>query len=392
LRGTFFCDEAIPFCPREVEIASLGTRRGVALWMNPLAMTVCPDSWTPSPVAAGPETWYKDVMRKGLQAALAGAAVAAAGIAANGLLIERVRVELVRYDLAVRKPGLPPGGLCILHLSDLHCRPGGRVQDLKLARLRRLLAGESYDLVALTGDLINTADGLPALLAFVNELRPRLGVFAIPGNRDYWESSLSAIFQESSPEAGERQWRSLGASVRRLREFGRTVALNRHTRLQVRSNNALAMLAALEERGVQPLVNRAVHIGVGGSDFWIAGVDDATHGKPDLAAALSSVPEGTFLLLLAHNPDIWLDRMVHRADLVLSGHTHGGQIYLPFVGAVYTGASHLSRKRPTGWFTRGNTRMFVSRGVGESLPFRLAAPPQVALIRLIPVQVGEHPE
>jgi hypothetical protein len=329
-------------------------------------------------------------MRNGWKAALAGSAVAVGAMALDGLLVERVRLELDRYDLAIRKPGLPPGGLSILHLSDLHCRPGGLVQDLKLARLRRLLAHESYDLAVLTGDLINTATGLPSLLALIEELRPRLGMFAIPGNRDYWESSLAAIFQEPSPQAGRWQWRGLGASVRRLREFGRTVALNRHTRLQVRSNNALAMLAALEERGVQTLVNRAVHIGVGGSDFWIAGVDDATHGAPDLGAALAGVPAGAFVLLLAHNPDIWLDRLVQRADLVLSGHTHGGQIYLPFMGAIYMGASHLSRRRPTGWFTRGDTRMFVSRGAGGSLPFRLAARPQVALIHLVPVQVEER--
>jgi len=329
-------------------------------------------------------------MRNRLKATLAGGTIAAAGIALDGLLIERVRLQFDRYDLAIHGPGLPPGGLSILHLSDLHCRPGGLVQDLKFARLTKLLVGESYDLVALTGDLINTAGGLPALLALVDGLRPRLGMFAIPGNRDYWESSLSALFQEPSPDAGRWQWGGLGASARRLREFGRTVALNRHTRLQVRSNNAPAMLEALEKRGVQSLVNRAVQLRAAGADFWIAGVDDATHGAPDLGAALAGVPEGAFLLLLAHNPDIWLDRRVQRAGLVLAGHTHGGQIYLPFLGAIYMGASHLSRRRPAGWFARGDTRMFVSRGVGESLPFRLAASPQVALIRLVPVQAAER--
>jgi uncharacterized protein len=333
-------------------------------------------------------------MRNGLKAVLAGGVIAAAGIALDGLLIERVRVQLDRYDLAVDRPGLPREGLRILHLSDLHCRAGGAVQHLKLARLKKLLAGERYDLVALTGDLINTADGLPALLALVDDLRPRLGMFAIPGNRDYWESSLSAILKEPSPEAGRWRWRGLAASTRRLREFGRTVALNRRTHLQVRSNNAPAMLEALAARGVQPLVNRAVRLRGDGCDFWIAGVDDATQGIPDLPAALAGVPEESLLLLLAHNPDIRLDRLVRHADLVLAGHTHGGQVYLPFLGAVYMGASHLSRHRPAGWFARSGarTRMFVSRGVGEGLPFRLAARPQAALIRLIPVHVAERTE
>jgi predicted MPP superfamily phosphohydrolase len=343
-------------------------------------------------VVAGAGTWYKKGMRHGWKAALAGGAIAAAGIALDGLLVERVRVGLDCYDLAVERAGLPPEGLHILHLSDLHLRPGGAVQDLKLARLGKLLSSEHYDVAALTGDLINTAEGLPALLAFVDDLRPRLGAFAIPGNRDYWESSLSAILKESSPGAGRPKWRGLAGSVRRLREFGRTVALNRHTHLQVRSNNAPAMLDALAARGVQPLVNRAVRLQGAGCDFWIAGVDDATHGTPDLTAALAGVPEESFLLLLAHNPDIWLEGPVGRADLVLAGHTHGGQISLPFLGAVYTGASHLGRRRSSGWFVRGETRtrMFVSRGVGEGLPFRLAAPPQAALIRVIPVATGER--
>jgi predicted MPP superfamily phosphohydrolase len=328
-------------------------------------------------------------MRKGWQTALAAAAIAAGGIALDGLLIERMRLRLDHYDEAVRRPGLPLGGLSILHLSDLHCRPGGAMQAYRLARLARLLAGERYDLVALTGDLINTADGLPALLALVDDLRPRIGMFAIPGNRDYWESSLSAIFRDASPGAENRQWRGLGPSARRLREFGRTVALNRRTHLMVRSNNAPKMLDSLEAKGVQSLVNRAVRLRGDGYDFWIAGVDDQTHGAPDLPAALAGVPEDRFLLLLAHNPDIWQDPLVQRADLVLAGHTHGGQIYLPLLGAIYMGGSHLSRRRPAGWFARDRTRMFVSRGFGESLPFRLAAQPQVALIRLIPVD-GEE--
>ncbi len=324
-------------------------------------------------------------MRNEVKAILAGTALAAAGVAFNGLLVERTRVGLDRYDLAVRKPGFPPGGLSILHLSDLHCRPGGPAQALKQARLARLLAGERYDLVALTGDLINTADGLPALLSFVETLRPRIGAFACPGNRDYWESSLAAIFQAPAPEADLRGRARIAAVARRLREFGRSVALNRQTGLQVRSNNAPAMLAALEARGIRPLLNSAVRIEVGGAELWVAGVDDLTHGQSDLSAALAGVPEGAPLILLAHNPDVWLDPHSRRADLVLSGHTHGGQIYLPLLGALYMGATHLHRRRPAGWFVSGEARMFVSRGIGESLPFRLAAPPQAALIRLLPL-------
>jgi predicted MPP superfamily phosphohydrolase len=104
---------------------------------------------------------------------------------------------------------------------------------------------------------------------------------------------------------------------------------------------------------------------------------------PDLAAAFNGIPTAAPLILLAHNPDIWLQCGVDRADLVLSGHTHGGQIQLPVMGAVHTQGTHLSRNKPAGWFERGRSKMFVSRGLGESIPLRFGARPQVALIRLI---------
>ena len=83
----------------------------------------------------------------------------ALGGAAGGLFyayfIERSHVRLDRFTIEVDKPGLPPEGVVILHLSDLHCRAAERVQAIKLARLRRLLADEQYDIVAFTGDLIH---------------------------------------------------------------------------------------------------------------------------------------------------------------------------------------------------------------------------------------------
>ncbi len=105
---------------------------------------------------------------------------------------------------------------------------------------------------------------------------------------------------------------------------------------------------------------------------------------PDLAQAFEGIPPGVPLILLAHNPDIWLQCGVDRADLVLSGHTHGGQIQLPLLGAVHTQGTHLGRKAPAGWFERGRSKMFVSRGLGESIPLRFGARPQVALITLLP--------
>jgi hypothetical protein len=172
--------------------------------------------------------------------------------------------------------------------------------------------------------------------------------------------------------------------VRKLGGFARKVLRNELVRLPVAFNDVAAMNADLQVRGVVPLVNRAARVQGAGADFWVAGVDDLMEGHPDLAATLAGVPDGALVLLLAHNPDILLDPLVERAGLVLSGHTHGGQVRLPGIGAAHTQGTHLSRRRPAGWFQRGRTSMFVSRGLGESIPLRFGVRPQIALIHWVP--------
>jgi predicted MPP superfamily phosphohydrolase len=324
--------------------------------------------------------------RRWIGSAMLGAAVFGIGAALYALVVELARVRLDRYTLPSAKPGLPPDGVTILHLSDFHFRSGGRVQARKIARARRLLARQQYDLVVLTGDLIHDASGFSRALELIESLSPRLGGFVCPGNHDYSEYSVWGIFGHTWRE-GEKARpapRDIIGAIRKLAGFARKVLRNELVRLPVAFNDVPAMNSALALRGFTPLVNRAVRLQAGGADLWVAGVDDLTEGHPDLAAALAGVPEGALVLLLAHNPDIWLDPLVARADLVLSGHTHGGQVRLPWVGAVHTQGTHLSRRQPAGWFQRGRTRMFVSRGLGESIPLRLGARPQIALIRWVP--------
>jgi uncharacterized protein len=308
------------------------------------------------------------------------------GVGALGFIyarfVEPQRVSLDRYVIPIARPGLPAAGLTILHLSDLHCRAGGAVQAAKLARLRRLLDGETYDLVALTGDLIHDDAGLPTALALAKSLRPRVAAFSCPGNRDYWQSSFRALIA-SAEDAGAAPWTRARRVARRLAEFSRQTAANERWALHVARNDAVALDAALISLGVQPLVNASAHVRSGTIDLWVAGLDDLTQGEPDPAAALDGIPDAALLILLTHNPEAWLDPRVQGADLVLAGHTHGGQFRVPLIGALHTQGTYLSRQRPAGWFERGRSRMFVSRGLGESFPFRFGAPPQAVLIRLV---------
>jgi uncharacterized protein len=312
---------------------------------------------------------------------------AALGAALYALFVERTRVQLERYVVPAAGSGLPPAGITILHLSDFHFRAGGRVQALKIAQARRLIAGLEYDIVALTGDLIHDAAGYPRALELIAGLSPRLGGFACPGNHDYAEYSVWGVFGHSSRE-GEETGRparvNLIGAARKLADFVRKVLRNELVRLPVAFNDVPAMNAVLRAQGVTPLVNQVARVQGAGADFWVAGVDDLTEGRPDLAAALTAIPEGAPLLLLAHNPDIWLDPLAERAGLILAGHTHGGQVRLPGFGAAHTQGTHLSRRRPAGWFRRGRTFMFVSRGLGESIPLRCGVRPQIALIHWAP--------
>lgn len=315
------------------------------------------------------------------------AALAAGALGAwYAIGIERTQVQLERFTVPIDAPGLPPEGLTVLHLSDFHFSAGGTVQARKIARLHRLLAAEQYDVVALTGDLVHDTAGFPVALALVARLQPRLGAFVCPGNHDYAEYSVWGVFgrtwRESGTAAGGRL-AALAASVGKLADFARKVLRNELVRMPIAFNDVPDMLRALQTCGVMPLVNGAQPLRVASTEIWFAGIDDALEGQPDLAAALATVPEGAPLVLLAHNPDIWLEPDVARADLVLAGHTHGGQVRLPLMGAAHTQGTHLSRNRPAGWFHRGRTRMFVSRGLGESIPLRFGARPQAALIRLV---------
>ncbi len=329
----------------------------------------------------------KNVMKRRILPGLMTAGAAAALLALYANRYERQRVALARYVVPLNRPGLPADGLTLLHLSDFHFRASGAVQAHKIAQLRRLLADEAYDVLVLTGDLIHDHAGFAVALRLVEALRPRLAAFYVPGNHDYAEYSVWGVFGHTWRESGEQVRPGLAELInagRQVAGFVKKVAANQLVRLPVGFNDVPAMLAELAARGVEPLVNRAVHVRGSGADLWFAGVDDLVEGRPNLAAALADVPDRSALVLLAHNPDTWLDPLAARADLVLAGHTHGGQVRLPLLGAAHTQGTHLPRHQAAGWFQRGQTRLFVSRGLGESIPLRFGVRPEAALIRLIP--------
>ena len=246
---------------------------------------------------------------------------------------------VVRYE-DVRLANLPGDldGIRVLHLSDLHI---GRRLTRRLTRIHELVAGMEPDLVALTGDVVNRPHSWPTAIEWLKELPVDPGVprFAVPGNWDILRGGGSDLFRASMARAGFTE-----------------------------------------------LMNRRVDLRIRDSVIQVAGLDDVRQGYFHPEAALEGVDADTFLLGLCHNPDFLLYLSPWPFDLTLSGHTHGGQIRLPRLGAIVT-STQIGPRLACGWVEAENKRpIFVSRGLGEGLlPLRFHCPRELALFRLRPI-------
>jgi len=137
----------------------------------------------------------------------------------------------------------------------------------------------------------------------------------------------------------------------------------------------------LQSCGIEVLQNRFVPLERSGSRLWIGGVEDVLEGAPDLEAALRGVPRGECALLLAHEPDFALDVARYPVDLQLSGHSHGGQVRIPFVGAPWLPT--LGRRFPMGKYKLGKLTLYTNIGLGTvRVPVRWNCPPEITLLTL----------
>lgn len=318
-------------------------------------------------------------------AGLVGVGAAAAGTLAYARWVERLRIEVRRMAVTVDSPGLPAGGLRILHLSDLHFTGQGQIERWKIERAARLLAGEEIDLLLITGDLIHDDGGLPAALELLARLpAPRLGAFACLGNHDYttysWLGPARVAWRAAEPGRELRD-----AALRTVQMMARIIR-NERLYLGQEYNDVEALKRALADREIVVLDNSSVRLTRGDVDLWLAGVDDLMEGTPDVDTALADAPEGQgdpLRILLIHNPDHMLDPRLQQFDLAFGGHVHGGQILIPLLGALHTQGTHVSRRRTHGWFRYGRTQTYVGKGLGEGVRLRFRCRPEVALITVV---------
>lgn len=261
-------------------------------------------------------------------------------------LVEPSWVDWTSHRVAL--PGLPSRlhGLRVALVSDIH-RGGYNTMDY-LVRVADELNRWRPDLVLMPGDFVfGSAMHFGEAAEFVARLRTRVAPLGTLGNHDHWQGAREAR-------------RQLGAAGMHLLDNGR---------------------AFLDERG--ELTPDAPRRGL-----CLAGVGDLWAGSPDLRQALDGIPEGMPRLLLSHNPDFAEEPEAQefrgRVDLMLSGHTHGGQVRLPVAGAPLL-PSRYGQKYAEGWCRGPRWPVYVSRGVGTTLlPVRFGVRPEVALFELGP--------
>ncbi len=242
------------------------------------------------------------------------------------------------------------------------------------ADVRRLRVAYVTDL-HVSGFPFYTKSRADGLLKQINALNPDLVLFG----GDFTESAEETLrFFE---QLRDRQLTQLHPT------YGTFAVLGEHDRMG--GNVTLAQLrTVMISAGVTPLINEVAEVRVGNSTIRIAGLDDVTAGRPDLAAVAGQVRRDDYVIFLCHNPEIiplamsatGSDGRTGWYDIGLFGHTHGGQIAL---GTLHL-ADEVETRYRYGWVTESRVRMLVSGGIGTSvLPIRFLRAPTIHLLTLL---------
>lgn len=297
-------------------------------------------------------------------ARVAGGVVGGAGLLGAATFLYANQVELTAFRVKrVRVPALPAGHepLRILHVSDFHMTRSQRKKQRWVAGLEAL----DPDLVINTGDNLGGADAVPSVLAALGPLLDRPGAFVFGTNDYFGPKPLNPLRyltgKKRKPSTEKLPWEG--------------------------------MRAAFIERGWRDATHRRLEFVAGGVRLAITGVDDPHHDLDDYDSVAGAPNADADLAIgLSHSPEPRvLDRFAEDGyDLVLSGHTHGGQVCLPFERAIVTNCG-IDRSRASG-LSRWTERMWlhVSNGLGTSpyAPVRLFCPPSATLIEVVAADEG----
>lgn len=247
-------------------------------------------------------------------------------------------IEVKHYQISASPLARVLSGVKVAHLSDLHIKDIG----LREKKILELLKEEKPDLILVTGDLISFKQPYESVLAFFKQLRAPMGVYGVPGNTEYSNENGSCILCHEERSS-------------RLKKSPHPVLLR----------------------------NSLILLNNDGKTFDLIGVDDPVGKKHNLKTALKEWNQKIPSILLAHSPEIFEEASGSGIDLVLSGHTHGGQLFVTkYLRKIFP--LEASLEFLDGFSQKGKTLMYVSRGVGTSfLPFRWGVKPEITFFSFL---------
>jgi uncharacterized protein len=259
-------------------------------------------------------------------------------VAGDSVLLEPNLPHVVRKEFFLSRWPEKMNGFTIALLSDFHYDPYFSVHPLHAAI--GMVNDLHPDLIALTGDFVS-----------------------VPFTGDERKGALDA-------EPCAALLRKMNASQ------GLWAVLGNHDA----NTDPVHVTHALQAQRISVLANQRVAIERDGARFWLAGVDDVLGGTADLEKTLSGVPSGEAIVLLAHEPDFADEAARFPIDLQLSGHSHGGQVRIPFLPPLYLPA--LAKKYVLGTYQVGPLSLYTNAGLGTvDFPVRLNCPPEITLIQ-----------
>jgi predicted MPP superfamily phosphohydrolase len=247
--------------------------------------------------------------------------------------------RLVIHQEAIQIDNWPKdlSGLRIAIISDIHTG-GPFINDKKLREIVARTNQLSPDLIVLLGDYMSPNSWHShrvepeVTAAALKDLRAPLGVYSVLGNHDWWYN---------------------GRKVR----------------------------AALEQNGIPVLDDQVAEIKWRNSSFWVVGLADLWTRPQRIPETLAKVPDGSTIVAITHNPDIF-PRLPRNVSVLLAGHTHGGQVNLPFIGRPVE-PSNFGQRYAAGHVFENDHHLFVTTGIGTSiLPIRFGVPPEIALLTI----------
>jgi predicted MPP superfamily phosphohydrolase len=280
--------------------------------------------------------------------------LAALACVVYGIAIERSWYRLRRYDLAILPPGGSsggPGGISILHLSDLHFVRHDRKKAGFLASLPKA------DITVITGDFLAEPEAIETAVEAVRSVRGELASWFVLGSNDHY----------------------IPKPLNYLKYF-----VKRRRRRFARRGRVEDLITGLTDDAWMDLTNVRELVEVDGVPIELLGLDDAHLRWQDLRVAPRRAPERLGIAVM-HSPDSAPESAALGYDLLVAGHTHGGQVCIPGVGALVTNSS-MPPRLAAGLIRMGSAILHTSPGLGTSkyAPFRFACRPEATMLDLRP--------